>query len=102
MLRPTARHSRARGNPHPLSTMWRGGRVAGQSRTTPGIIRAALARQGVRPYPSQRGAGRVNALQRLVQAGGAVRGGEAVVADHHVVGVEVDPLREARPHKALE
>ena len=56
----------------------------------------------MRPYPLQSGAGRVNALQRLVQAGGAVRGGEAVVADYHVVGVEVDPLREARSHKALE
>ena len=33
---------------HPLSTWWRGGRVTGQSRTTPGTIRAALARQRVR------------------------------------------------------
>ena len=32
----------------PLSTMWRGGRVMGQRRTTPGIIRAALAYQRVR------------------------------------------------------
>ena len=37
----------------PLSTWWRGGRVPGQSRTTPGTIRAALARQGVRPEEDQ-------------------------------------------------
>ena len=36
-------------NLHPLSTWWRGGRVTGHSRTTPGTIRAAVARQGVRP-----------------------------------------------------
>ena len=34
---------------HPLSTWWRGGRVTGQRRTTPGTFRAALARQWVRP-----------------------------------------------------
>ena len=33
---------------HPLSKCWRGGRVMGQRRTTPGIIRAALAHQWVR------------------------------------------------------
>ena len=32
----------------PLSTWWRGSRVMGQSRTTPGTIRAAPAHQGVR------------------------------------------------------
>ena len=41
----------------PLSTWWRGGRVTGQRRTTPGTIRAALARQGVRPIPSPRRSG---------------------------------------------
>ena len=30
----------------PLATLWRGGRVLGQSHTTPGTIRVALARQG--------------------------------------------------------
>ena len=33
----------------PSPPWWRGGRVMGQRRTTPGTIRAALARQGVRP-----------------------------------------------------
>ena len=33
----------------PLATWWRGGRVMGQRRTTPGTIRAALACQQVRP-----------------------------------------------------
>ena len=33
----------------PSLTWWRGGRVMGQSRTTPGTIRAALAHQEVRP-----------------------------------------------------
>ena len=32
-------------------TWWSGGRVMGQRRTTPGAIRAALARQGVRSVP---------------------------------------------------
>ena len=69
---PPARHSRASmsrtpirdGNPscssfhpenpdadkplHPLSKCWRGGRVTGQRRTTPGTIRAALAGHKVR------------------------------------------------------
>ena len=35
----------------PLSTWWRGGRVMGQRRTTPGPIRAALAHQWVRLAP---------------------------------------------------
>ena len=39
------------GNPLPLSTWWSGGRVTGQGRTTPGTIRAALARQRVRTIP---------------------------------------------------
>ena len=38
-------------SPSPLSKCWRGGRVMGQRRTAPGIIRAALARQRVRPHP---------------------------------------------------
>ena len=37
----------------PLSKCWRGGRVMGQRRTTPGTIRAALARQWVRKAAPQ-------------------------------------------------
>ena len=36
---------------HPLSKCWRGGRVTGQRRTTPGTFRAALARHWVRSAP---------------------------------------------------